>query len=66
MLTGDNCDVSGLSTARVAHESSVVLRVNSEDGKQYNGRDVQIKAWLIFQDQSIRCEAGLTEGRSVF
>ena len=43
----------------MAHESSVVLRVNSEDGAQYNGRDVQIKAWLIFQNQSIRCEAGL-------
>ena len=43
----------------MAHESSVVLLVNSEDGAQYNGRDVQIKAWLIFQNQSIRCVAGL-------
>ncbi|KAK7094517.1 E3 ubiquitin-protein ligase TRIM45-like [Littorina saxatilis] len=44
----------GLSTARVSHDSSVVLRVNSEDGAQYTGKDVQIKAWLIFQNQSIR------------
>ncbi|XP_076454738.1 uncharacterized protein LOC143289589 [Babylonia areolata] len=44
----------GLSTARVGHDSAVVLRVNSEDGTQYNGKDVQIKAWLIFQSQSIR------------
>lgn len=44
----------GLNTARVSHESSVILRINGEDGNQYTGRDAQVKAWLIFQSQSIR------------
>ncbi|XP_071096606.1 E3 ubiquitin-protein ligase TRIM45-like [Haliotis cracherodii] len=47
-------DGDGLSTARIGHKSQMTLTVRDTEHVQYNGSDVNVRAWLIYQNESLR------------